>query len=215
MKHTIGKDDRQSAARQSWAGLYQDIAERKRRDAVAKHAHDTRRKYGRLAAGAGGVAVLSVIGFLVIQAPLARAVTGIRKQATEMVEGPPLASVKLAGAVPPLPDAAGPRPEEITQDPGAREALRHLSALLGKGSNYDYGAAELWKADLENGGRPLGGRRLAQLAGKPFTVTEVERNRYLGGYHIYCDFAGIGEYVITLVKGGPGFVFYAVDTANQ
>jgi len=214
MKHTIGKDDGQSA-RQSWAGLYHDIAVQRRRDTVAKRAQDTRRKYGRLAVGAGGVAVLSVIGFLVIQAPLARAVTGIRKQATEMVEGPPLASVKLSGAVPPLPDAAGPRPEEITKDPGARDALHHLSTLLGKGPNYDYSAAELWKADLENGGRPLGARRLSRLAGKPFSVTEVERNRYLGGYHVYCGFTGIGEYVITLVKSGPGFVFYAVDTANQ
>jgi hypothetical protein len=215
MKHSLNKDDGPLTARQRWAGLYHDIADRKRRDAVAKRDLDTRRKYGRLAARAGGAAVLVTIVFLVIQAPLARAVTGIRRQAMERIEGPPLASVKLPGAVPPPPAVSGPRPEEVTQDAGAAAAIRQLSTFLGPSGTYDFNAAHLWKADLENGGQALGAARLRQLSGKPFAVTEIERNRHLDGYHIYCDFPGVGEYVITLVKGGPGLVFYAVDTANQ
>lgn len=215
MNHPLGRDDSPLAARQRWAGLYHDIADRKRREAMVKHDQDTRRKYGRRVASAGGVVVLITIVFWVIQAPLARAVTGIRRQAMERIEGPPLASVKLPGAVPPPPAVSGPRPEEVTQDAGAAAAIRQLSTFLGPSGTYDFSAAHLWKADLENGGQALGAARLRQLSGKPFAVTEIERNRHLDGYHIYCDFPGVGEYVITLVKDGPGVVFYAVDSANQ
>jgi len=200
---------------QGWHSLYHDIAEKKRLDVVAKCAQDQRRRRGRLLAGVAVVAAVGTVIFFAVRKPVAGAVTAIRKQAVEMVEGPPLASVKLPDLVPPPPAVAGPRPEEVTKDAGAAEAIRQLSAFLGQGANYDFNAARLWKADLENGGQALGAARLRQLAGKPFSVTEIERNRRLDGYHIYCDFPGVGEYVITLVKSGPELVFYAVDTANQ